>query len=56
MNILIVEDERNLADAICEIIRAAGNSADVTYDGPTGLRMAKTGVYDAIILDRKSVV
>ena len=51
MNILIVEDERNLADAICEIIRAADNSADVTYDGPTGLRMAKTGMYDAIILD-----
>ena len=51
MNILIVEDERNLADAICEIIRAADNSADVTYDGPTGLRMAKSGMYDAIILD-----
>ena len=51
MNILIVEDERNLADAICEIIRAADNSADVTYDGPTGLRMAKTGMYDAVILD-----
>lgn len=51
MNILVVEDERNLADAICEIVSSANNSADVTYDGPTGLRMAKTGQYDAIVLD-----
>jgi DNA-binding response OmpR family regulator len=51
MNILVVEDERNLADAICQILVNNNNNADVTYDGPTGLRMAKSGTYDAIILD-----
>lgn len=51
MYILVVEDERNLADAICQILRDDGNRTDVTYDGPTGLTMAKTGMYDAIILD-----
>ena len=51
MNILVVEDERNLADAICQILVNNNNNADVTYDGPTGLRMAKSGAYDAIILD-----
>ena len=51
MNALVVEDERNLADAICQILADEGTRADVTYDGPTGLSMAKTGNYDAIVLD-----
>lgn len=51
MNILVVEDERNLADAICEILKGEGFRADVTYDGTTGLSLGKTGMYDAIILD-----
>lgn len=51
MNALVVEDERNLADAICQILADEGTRADVTYDGPTGLSMARTGSYDAIILD-----
>lgn len=51
MKALVVEDERNLADAVCQILSDEGTRADVTYDGPTGLSMAKTGRYDAIILD-----
>ncbi len=51
MNALVVEDERNLADAICKILADEGTRADVTYDGPTGLSMAKSGVYDCIVLD-----
>lgn len=51
MNILIVEDERNLADAICKILKDEGFRADVTYDGTTGFSLSKTGMYDAIVLD-----
>ena len=51
MNVLVVEDERNLADAICEILNSEGLRADVTYDGTTGLSLGKTGMYDAIVLD-----
>ncbi len=51
MNVLVVEDERNLADAICQILKDEGFRADVTYDGPTGLSMTKSGMYDAIVLD-----
>jgi DNA-binding response OmpR family regulator len=51
MNVLVVEDERNLADAICQILKDEGIRADVTYDGPTGLSMTKSGMYDAIVLD-----
>ncbi len=51
MNVLVVEDERNLADAICEILKAEGMKTDVTYDGTTALTLAKSGMYDAIVLD-----
>ncbi|MBP3892992.1 MAG: response regulator transcription factor [Atopobiaceae bacterium] len=51
MNILVVEDERNLADAICRIVQDAGYVAEACYDGRTGLVSAKSGLYDAVILD-----
>ena len=51
MNVLVVEDERNLADAICEILKAEGMKTDVTYDGTTALTLAKSSMYDAIVLD-----
>lgn len=51
MNILVVEDERNLANAICRIVQDAGYNAEACYDGRTGLVSAKSGLYDAVILD-----
>lgn len=51
MNILVIEDERNLADAIVHILEGASNHADAFYDGRSGLRAALGGSYDAIILD-----
>lgn len=51
MNVLVVEDERNLADAICQILKSEGIKAEVTYDGTTALTLAKSGMYDAIVLD-----
>lgn len=51
MNILVVEDERNLADAICRILEDAGYNAEACYDGRSGLRSAESGLYDAVVLD-----
>ncbi|MCI1665306.1 MAG: response regulator transcription factor [Atopobiaceae bacterium] len=51
MNILVVEDERNLADAICHILGEEGFNAEAAYDGKSGLSYAQSGMYDAIILD-----
>lgn len=51
MNILVIEDERNLADAIVKILENEGYNAEATYDGKAGLTCAKSGLYDAIILD-----
>ena len=51
MNILVVEDERNLADAICRILQDAGYNAEACYDGRSGLTSAESGLYDAMVLD-----
>lgn len=51
MNILVVEDERNLADAICKILGDDGYKTEAAYDGTTGLQLAKAGGFDAMVLD-----
>ena len=51
MNVLVVEDERNLADAICHILDEAGFRSEAAYDGRAGLAYAESGMYDAMVLD-----
>lgn len=51
MNILIVEDEPRLADALGEIMREQHYLADVVYTGTDGLDYAQNGSYDVIVLD-----
>ena len=51
MNILVVEDERNLADAIDRIVSDAGFNCEAVYDGNAGLTSAESGLYDAVIMD-----
>lgn len=51
MQILIVEDEKRLADALKQILIEQKYMADVVYDGNNGLEYGKSGIYDLIILD-----
>lgn len=51
MKILVIEDEVQLADALCELLKRNMYSADVCYNGIDGLDNAMTGIYDGIILD-----
>ena len=51
MRILIVEDEKDLADVLSETLQLEGYNTDVANDGEYGLDCALTGVYDLIILD-----
>lgn len=51
MNILVVEDERNLADAIVRIVSDAGFNCEAVYDGNAGLTSAESSLYDAVIMD-----
>lgn len=51
MRVLIVEDERALADALEHIISRAGYQEDAVYNGRDGLNFALDGNYDVIVLD-----
>lgn len=51
MRILIVEDERRLAQTLGDLMEAHHYTADLSYDGESGLDNALTGIYDAVILD-----
>ena len=51
MKILIVEDEKLLADTIKTMLEAKGFEAEAVYDGEDGRDYAETGVYDLLILD-----
>ncbi|HLU44483.1 MAG TPA: response regulator transcription factor [Natronosporangium sp.] len=52
MRVLVVEDERDLADAIARGLRRHGMAVDVAYDGDTGHEMAFVTRYDVVVLDR----
>ena len=51
MRLLVVEDEVRLARALRRGLTAEGFVVDVVHDGPAGLRAARHGDYDAVVLD-----
>ncbi|PHV69269.1 DNA-binding response regulator [Sporanaerobium hydrogeniformans] len=51
MRILIIEDEKYLADALVQILTQNKYSADAVYNGEDGLDYALSGIYDIILLD-----
>lgn len=51
MRILIIEDEKRLAQTLADLVENSSFAADIANDGLQGLEMAKSGMYDAIILD-----
>ena len=51
MKILIVEDEKLVAESIRDLLLSRGFEAEAVYDGETGAAYGELGVYDLIILD-----
>ena len=51
MQILIVEDEVRLANALAQILREQKYIVDAVYDGRDGFDYAASGQYDVIVLD-----
>ena len=51
MRLLVVEDEKRLADTLADILQENKYLVDVCYDGEAGLDNAMSGIYDAIIMD-----
>lgn len=51
MRLLLVEDERQLAEALTELLMKNKYTVDTVFDGEAGLDNAMTGIYDVILLD-----
>jgi DNA-binding response OmpR family regulator len=51
MRVLVVEDNRSLVANLFEYFEARGYTLDAAPDGPTGLHLAISHPYDAIVLD-----
>ena len=51
MRILVVEDERSLAELVADRLKKERYVVDISYDGEEGLYNALTGIYDLILLD-----
>ena len=52
MRVLVVEDERQLANALARGLRREGMAVDVSYDGIDGHEKAVITPYDVVVLDR----
>ncbi|MGI8458799.1 MAG: response regulator transcription factor [Propionibacteriaceae bacterium] len=52
IRVLLVEDDRSLADMLEEILRTAGYDVEVAGDGQAGLHLGLSRSYDVIVLDR----
>ena len=51
MKVLIIEDEKLLADSIRSVLERKGFEAECVYDGENGAEYAELGIYDLLILD-----
>jgi DNA-binding response OmpR family regulator len=52
MRVLVVEDERLLAEAIAEWLRGDAHAVDVALDGDAALERLAVHDYDVVVLDR----
>jgi DNA-binding response OmpR family regulator len=52
MRVLIVEDERRLADAVARGLRNRAMAVDIAYEGESALHKADLADYDVVVLDR----
>ena len=52
VRVLVVEDERLLADTIAEGLRRHAMAVDVAYDGDAALERLGVNEYDVVVLDR----
>lgn len=51
MKLLLVEDEKQLSEALTQILKKNKYSVDAVLDGESGLDCSLTGIYDVILLD-----
>ncbi|HEV3294695.1 MAG TPA: response regulator, partial [Streptosporangiaceae bacterium] len=52
MRVLVIEDDREMAETVAVGLRQAQMAVDVAFDGPAGLERALACGYDVVVLDR----
>ncbi|MER7283639.1 response regulator transcription factor [Dactylosporangium sp. NPDC000244] len=52
MRVLVVEDQRHLAESVARVLRREGMAVDVAYDGAAALERTDVVDYDVVVLDR----
>ncbi|MDF2615081.1 MAG: DNA-binding response regulator [Clostridia bacterium] len=50
-NVLIIEDDMNIAELERDYLKLNGYKADIVQDGTEGMQKAVSGVYDIIVVD-----
>jgi two-component system OmpR family response regulator len=53
MRLLLIEDDPRSARYLMRALHESGHVPDHVSDGPTGLAMAREGIYDVVVLDRR---
>lgn len=51
MKVLVIEDEKLVAESIRAILASKGFTVETVYDGEAGTEYAELGIYDLLILD-----
>ncbi len=51
MKLLVVEDDRDTSDGVCEYFCEAGYEVSAAYDGVQAIELAKQGAFDLVLLD-----
>ena len=53
LHVLLVEDERRVADVLASLLKSLGHTADVAIGGRDGLARVGAGAYDVVFVDLK---
>lgn len=51
MQVLIIEDEKNLAEALGQILEEAKFQVTIAFDGEEGYQLGRSGFFDVMIID-----
>jgi DNA-binding NtrC family response regulator len=49
--VLVIDDDRNVADTLALVLKFGGYDADVAYSGEQGLELARQSAYDHLLTD-----
>jgi two-component system OmpR family response regulator len=52
MRVIVIEDDADAASFVKRVLSEAGHAVDICGDGESGLDQARSGNYDALVVDR----